>query len=204
MIAGVLLMLAAQAPPPSYIVERVVVEDMRSERVSVFRDGSAVLVRRASGAPPVIRRQLLAPPEVRVYLQLAREVYDDLRVFSSAGDAPGDARLEIRVAPPGREAVVVAMPVTAVPSVAARRVMQAMDDLAAALDELPGDREDLSAWQPTPGERLLLRDGTEVTVMEVHPGSTAPVVEVSSAGGAVRTFYDLDELRELALRRVGR
>ncbi len=204
MIAATVLMLAAAAPPPSFIVERVVVEGPRSERVSVFRDGSAVLVRRDGAAAPVIRRQVLAPAELRVYVQLAEEVYAELRTFSSAGDAPGDARLEIRVAPPGRDAVEVTMPVTAVPSVAARRVMQAMDDLAAVLDELPGDREDLSAWQPKPGERLLLRDGREVMIVEMHPGSTAPIVEVSTAGGAVRLFYDLDELRELALRRIGR
>ena len=53
MIAAAIVALAAvAAAPPTYVVERVVTRNGASTRLSVFRNGVAVLARKGAGEKP--------------------------------------------------------------------------------------------------------------------------------------------------------
>jgi len=202
-IAAVLVALAAATPaPPSYIVERVVTLAGASTRISVFRNGVAVLARGSTGATPTVVRQPLSEVELQVLAQVVEECYPDLARFAGMGEAPVEGKIELRLAPVGKEALTVRFPVTAAPGVAASRLTQALDALEARLTRTNVTREDLRDWEPKAGDRLELEDGRTVEVVDVLTTGDTVLVRAQVGDGPASIFVSADELRRLALRRV--
>ena len=110
MTAALLVGMLVTAVQPSYVLERMVSIGDQVHRISVFRDGTVALVRSQSGGPPDVRRQRLHPAELRLITQVAEQAYDDVARLGGLGGAPGGATAEYRLAPPGREALVVVNP----------------------------------------------------------------------------------------------
>ncbi len=175
-----------------------------STRVSVFRNGVAVLARGASGGTPAVIRQPLTPVELQVLTQVVEECYPDLVRFGDLGRGPGEGTAELRLAPEGKEPLLIRFALTAAPSLASSRLTRALDALEARLERTPVSREDLSGWTPAVGDRLELEDGRTVEVLDVVSGGLGLVVHVQVGDGPVSLFLDVDELRRLALRRVPR
>ena len=206
MIAALLLASAAVAAPaaPTYLVERVIVAGGQTRRVSVFRDGMAVLVRRSPGSDPKVSRRRLDDTTLSVVRQVVDEASDELAAAGGLDGPPGQDSVEIRVAPPGRPAARVRMPLGGVTGPDVQRLGIALDDVETVLAELPPDAEDLSRWVPEPGEHVQLLDGSVVVVEALHDDGEKIVVRVSTGDGAATTFYELEELRRRAVRRVVR
>ncbi len=204
-IAAIVLVAAAAAPaaaPPSDRVERGVTVGGAVTRVSVFRNGVAVLARGAARERPAIVRQPLTDVELQVLAQVVEECYPELARFAPAGQAPVAGTVELRLAPPGREALGLRFPVTAAPGVAAARLMQALDALEARLTRSGVTREDLRAWEPKVGERVELEDGRTVEIVDVMSGDGSPVVRAQVGDGPASVFLGVEELRRIAIRRV--
>lgn len=201
MILALIAALATAAPAPTYLVERVVTTAQGSRRVSVFRDGVAVLAwRPVAGTPTTVRRRL-DDVTLRSLRQVVTETAPDLRSFPGFEGVPGDASIELRLAPPDAPPLTVRMPVTAVPSVAASRLQRALDDVDQTLSDTRPGQEDLSAWQPAVGQRVALADGSVVTVLEVL--NEGEVIHVRVGDGPGEIFFALSELRQRAVRLVG-
>jgi len=205
-VAVLLLAAATPAPtePPSYLVERVVTVGGASTRVSVFRDGVAVLARSSAGGEPVVVRQQLTDVEFQVLAQVVEECYPDLVRFYDLGKGPGEGRVELRLASEGREPLVIRFALTAAPSLASSRLAKALDGVEARLERTNVSREDLRTWIPAVGERVELEDGRIVEVSDVVAGETGLVVHARVGEGPVSIFLSADELRRLALRRIPR
>ena len=199
---AVLIALAAAAPPPTYLVERVVTTTAAVRRLSVFDNRAVALSVRPPGGVGTVRRSTLGDVEWQVLVQVVEESYRELDRSPWQGQAPGSANLELRLAPLGRKAMTVRLPLTAVPSLAVSRLGQALDGLEQRLGDEPEPREDLSAWQPAIGERIQLDDGRIATVEEIHDQSGTTVLRVRFDEGPGTAFYALDELRARAVRRV--
>jgi hypothetical protein len=198
MIAALALVAAVT---PTYVVERVANVAGEVRRVSVYRDGSAALVRTV-GAEKSVARQTLAQVELDALTQIVGESYDDLARFASFREVPGTEAVELRLAPPGRDALTVRLAGAAVPALASVRLLRALDDLEARLTLGRSEREDLRVWLPQVGERVELEDGRIAEVVEVLEANETQVVRVRVNDGPLNVFYPLAELRRLAVRRV--
>lgn len=194
--------VSATAAPPSYLVERVVTTIGGTRRVSVFRDGAAVVVTKPPGKAPQVQKQRLGPAELRALIQTIEESYTDLQREGSMGDAPGANTVEWRLAPPDRPVLTLRLPFAGVPMLAAARLARALDDVERKIVEGGPEREDFSAWEPEQGERVELVDGRIVEVLETLSGTLGPVVRVRAADALTSEFYDLSQLRRQAARRV--
>ncbi len=204
MIAAVLLVLGAVAlAEPTYLVERVVTVGGEVRRTSVFRHGVAAFSTERSGEAKRVVRQPLTEVELSVITQIAEESYADLARFDSVGQAPGEGRVELRLAPVGRQPLVVRYKVSGVPPMGAARIGQALDGLESTLARLGASREDLRGWVPKVGDRVELEDGRIVLVLEVLPDGDRLLVRAQVGQGPASIFLSDEELRRMALRRVG-
>ncbi len=205
MIAALLFLVAgAASPEPTYVVERVVTVGGAVTRISLFRNGMAVLSRTSAGEAQPVVRQPLTPVEVRVLTQVVEECYPELERFAGLGGAPGDATIELRLAPRDRAPLSVRLPLNGVPSVGAARLGKALDGLEARLTRTNVSREDLSDWQPAVGDRAQLEDGRIVEVLDVVVTGNTVTVHVRVGDGPASLFLSDSDLRRMALRRVGR
>lgn len=203
MIAAVVLVAAAAAPAePTYIVERVVTVAGEVRRTSVFRNGVAVVVREKPGEDKRVLRQPLTEVELQVLTQIVDESYPDLARFGSAGQSPVEGRVELRLAPPGREPLVVRFPLTGVPATGAARIGQSLDGLELRMTSPGGIREDLRDWKPAVGQWLELEDGRTGQVVEVLPNGSGFLVRVQIGTGPASIFVSDEELRRIAVRRI--
>jgi hypothetical protein len=189
---------------PSYLVERVIDAGGVTRRLSVFRDGQVVLVRRQGAEDPDVRRMALSSPELRVMLQLVEEVHADIRRGRPPATAVGQARLEYRLAPPGQEPVTVVQSLAGVGSAGTVRLGRAVDALETRLAEARLDQEDTGDWQPKVGDRVELYDGSRVEVVEVLAHREPAVVRVAVLGTPTLVYWERDELRRQTLRRLPR
>jgi len=204
-IASFLIALAAAAPPaPTYLVERIVTIEGSVRRTSVFRNGVAVFVVQKKGEAKRVLRQPLTEVELSVLVQVVEEGYGDLARVESGGQAPVEGRVEMRLAPVGRAPLTVEYPVSAVPPFAAARISQALDGLEANLVQLGGTREDLRAWWPKVGDRAVLDDGRTVLVLEAIPDGDRTILRLQIGDGPASVFMSDEDLRNKALRRVGK
>ena len=186
---------ATGGPAPSYLVERLVSRGGAVQRVSVFRDGMAVLARPSEdGGRKLLERKVLS--------QVVDECYDGLHQMASAGDAAGEPWVELRVAPPGRDEVRVRLPLAQVKTLAVGRLIQALDDLERLLANQRGPHEDLTTWVPERGDAVELVDGRTVVVRDVLHASGGTVLELEVVGAPVSMFWSLPDLRRQAARRV--
>ena len=206
MIAALALAIAvATVPPePTYLVERLVTVAGEVRRTSVFRNGVAVAVRQRAGEERRLVRQQLTDLELQVIVQVAEEAYADLGRFAGPGQSPGLGTVELRLAPPGKEPLVVRVPAGTVALLGEAHLGQALDGLEAVMAKLSGTREDLRGWQPKVGERVELEDGRVVEVLEVLPNGADLLVRAQVGDGPASIFVTDEELRRMAVRRVKR
>jgi len=203
MIAAALLVLAAAAPPePTYLIERVVTMSGVVRRTSVFRDGVAVFSTEGTGGGKRVVRQPLTEVELAAFAQIADESYSDLARLDTLGQAPGEGRVELRIAPVGKAPLIVRYAVTGVPVLAVARIGQALDGLETDMAQLRASREDLRGWIPRVGDRVELEDGRIAQVLEVLPDGKRLLVRAQIGGGPASIFVSDEELRRLALRRI--
>ena len=192
----------APAPPPTYLVERIVTVGEDSRRLSVFRDGTAVLVRRVGRTVVEELRRELAILEQdalgKVVAECAAE-FDRAGVFDRG---PGDGTVQFRLAPPGREPRSWTLPLAAVPNLATARLASVLDGLERALAAQGASRGELGTWQATPGDRLELEDGRIVTILEVHDTESGAVAKVQVGAGPLTFFTAIVDLRRMAVRRL--
>lgn len=209
-VLGLVSPLAAPAqtpgtpgPEPTYLVERVTTLGGKTQRLSVFRDGIAVLVRRDEpGGEPQIRERQLGATERQVIAQVVAESYAELeRLAASGATAEGDC-WELRLAPEGLGPVRLRQPVTAVRTLIVGRLLAALDELEKQIASQRGSQEDLSAWTPEVGEQVELADGRLVQITELFDGSEGIVVRTTVVNAPVSQYWALSELRRQALRRV--
>lgn len=206
-VAALVLGLCAAAaslgqPVPTYLVERVIDAGGESRRVSVFLDGQAVLVRRRAGEEADVRRLELSGAEMKVLRQVVEECHTELQRARPPSAPVGRARVEYRLAPEGRSPMVVSLPLAGVGSAATVRLGTAIDAVETRLVEERLDLEDLSRWEPEVGERLELKDGSRVLIREVMTRGRTVLVRVEILDAPTVAFWDLDELRRQAVRRL--
>jgi len=199
---GAVLLAALAVAPPSHLVERVVTTPQQTRRVSVFRDGTAVVALRQGLDEPHVIRQELQPLELRVLLQVIDETYQDLARLRPPEFAPGGTWVELRLAPSERAPLVVRLPLAGTPHAAVVRISQALDGIENRLLADPVDRENLSSWAPAVGERVRLEDGRVVEVRSISGSEVGVIVTVEVVGNPVRQVFMLEELRRQAVRRV--
>lgn len=194
--------VAAATPAPTYLVERVVTSGSNVTRLSVFRDGVAVLVQRGGdGQPKVLERQLDAV-ERKVMSQVVSECYPEIAALAAPPKVPGSDTFELRLAPPEREPVIVKFPVAAVLSLGAGRLQQALDQLERKIGSQRGPHEDLSSWEPAVGERVELEDGRVLEVTELVDSTDGSMIRTVVVGAPVSQFWRVEELRRRAVRRL--
>ncbi len=201
MIAAALLVVLVAGSPPSYLVERVVTTGTETRRLSVFRDGVAVLATGAGEQRRVVRLGL-EPVELRSLLQLLDECAGELGTLPPAVPRPGEGSVELRLAPPEREPVVVRHSLAEVPSAAEARLTQALDAIETLLAARQPGWEDLRGWQPAVGDVVELDDRRVVRVVELLAGSETPLARVMVGDGPLTIVFAVDELRRHAVRRV--
>jgi hypothetical protein len=202
--AVVLLVAATAAPEPSYIVERVLTVGGETRRISIFRNGVAAVVREKAGEEKHLLRQPLTEVELQVLTQIVEESYPDLARLGTPGQSPVEGSVELRLAPRGREPLVMRFPPTGVQAMGAARIGQALDGLEARMTRPGGIREDLREWRPTVGDWLELEDGRTVQVIEVLPNGPGVLVRAQIGNGPASIFVNDQELRRIAVRRVKR
>jgi hypothetical protein len=200
-IAAALLVVLAAGPAPSYLVERVVTSSTGTRRLSVFRDGVAVLATGAGEQRRVVRLGL-EPVELRSLLQLLEECAGELGALPPATSRPGEGSVELRLAPPDREPVVVRHSLTEVPTAAEARLAQALDAIETLLAARQPGWEDMRGWQPAVGDVVELDDRRVVRVVELLAGSESPLARVQVGDGPLTIVFTIDELRRHAVRRV--
>jgi hypothetical protein len=204
-VIGLLLVAAlAGVPEPSYIVERIVGAGQGNRRVSVYRDGVLALSTSDSGGAPTVRRRSLNEVELRVVRQVVEECHEALLDGGYRFEAVEGDTVEIRLAPPGREALRARVALAAVRPLAMVRIEQALDELEKTMCDGPSVRGDFSAWVPSVGDGLELDDGRTVTVLEVMAGDEDLVIHVRIGDGPAAAYFFLAELRQRAARRVER
>jgi hypothetical protein len=202
MIAVLVLVAAAAAAEPTYIVERVVTVGGEVRRTSVFRTAVAVVVRDKPGEEKRVLRQVLTEVELGVIVQIVDESYPDVARVGGIGQSPVEGTVELRLAPPGREPLVVRYPAAGVQALGATRIGQALDGLEARMTSPWGIREDLRDWQPAVGEWLELEGGRTGQVIEVLPNGTGFLVRVQIGSGPTSLFITDDELRRMTVQRI--
>jgi hypothetical protein len=204
-VTAALLLAAAAAfgpgPAPSYLVERVVTTGVETRRLSVFRDGVAVLAAGAGEQRRVVRLGLQSV-ELRSLVQLLGECLPELAALPPATPRPGEGSVELRLALPAHEPVTVRRSLAEVPSAAEARLAQALDAIETTLAARDPSWQDLRGWQPAVGDVVDLDDGKRVRVVELLAGSETPLARVLVGDGPVTIVYDIDELRRHAIRRV--
>jgi hypothetical protein len=188
----------AVAVPPTYVAERIVTVGEATRRVSIFRDGTAVVSTREGLREPTLIRQRLTPIELDVVIQVVNECYDELRRLRPPEYSPGGAWTELRLAPPGREPFTLRLPGAGTPHAVVVRIAQALDGVENRLTAFPSDREDLSLWFPKVGERVRLTDGRIVDIGSVTDSGIGPLIAVRVVGHPVGQVFTLDELRRVA------
>lgn len=196
------LLLALVTQPPTYLVERVVTIGQQARRVSVFRDGTSVVVMRDGLGEPRVIKQTLSGGELKVLLQVLDECYVELAHIHPEEYAPGDSWVEWRVAPPNRRPLQLRLPLAGTPLAAVVRLTQAVDGIENRLLQQPGGREDLSAWAPKVGDRVVLEDGRTVEVRGLTNSGAGVLVGVQVVDNPIGQVFLLDELRRQAVRRV--
>jgi hypothetical protein len=157
-IAAALLVALAAGSTPSYLVERVVTTGTETRRLSVFRDGVAVLATGSGEQRRVVRLSLEAV-ELRSLLQLLDECLGELEAVPQAAPRTSEGTVELRVAAPGHEPAVVRHSLTEVPSAAEARLAHALDAIETALASRKPEWQDLRGWQPAVGDVVELDDG---------------------------------------------
>ena len=202
MTGAAALLLALAVMPATYIAERVITIGEVTRRVSVFRDGTAVLAVREGLAEPTVVRQRLSPIELQVVIQVVDESYDELRRMRPPEYAPGGSWVELRLAPPGREAFTMRLPAAGIPLAAVVRIAQAFDGIENRLTSFGGDREDLSQWVPALGERVRLLDGRTGDIRGVTDSSAGVLVTVRVVDNPISQVFTLEELRRATAARV--
>jgi len=203
-VIALVLALALGSGPPTYLAERVVTMGQQTRRVSVFRDGTAVVAMRDGLGEPRVIRQTLHGIEMQVLLQVLDECYDDLARMRPPSYSPGGGWVEWRIAPPERAPLVVRLPQAGTPMAVVVRLAQALDGIENRLITEPGGREDLSQWIPAKGERVLLADGRTVEVRSVGDSSVGILVSVVVVDNPIGQVFTLEEIRLQAVRRVPR
>ncbi|HUK12681.1 MAG TPA: hypothetical protein VLW17_05205 [Thermoanaerobaculaceae bacterium] len=202
LLLAALLAVEASSPPPSYVVERLVTVGDQTRRLSVFRDGAAVLSSGPEHGERRVVRQTLGAVEQGVIAQVVAECYADVARFPTVGEAPGAGTVELRLAPAGKPALDVVVPLTAARTLGVARLVQALDNLEARLARETRSREDLSAWEPAVGERVELEDGRVVEVVELLDADDKRLVLVRIGDSPSTIFMPEDELRRVAVRRI--
>ncbi|OFV82982.1 MAG: hypothetical protein A2Y78_09660 [Acidobacteria bacterium RBG_13_68_16] len=203
MIAALFLAAAAAAAAdPTYVVERVVRLGGEVRRTSVFRNGVAVVVREKVGEEKRVLRQSLNEIELQVLTQIVDESYPDLTRFGNVGQSPVEGMVDLRLAPLGREPLIVRFPLTGVQVLGAARIGQALDGLEARMTGPGGIREDLRDWQPHVGDWLELEDARVGQVIEVLPVGPGLLVRVEIGTGPASIFVSDGELRRITVRRI--
>ncbi len=201
MIAATLLLVLAAGTTPSYLVERVVSAGAETRRLSVFRDGVAVLATGAGEQRRIVRFSL-QPVELRSLLQLLEECVGELEALPPVAPRPSEGTVELRVAVPGRGPVVVRHSLAEVPSAAEARLAQALDAIETLLAARKPEWQDLRGWQPAVGDTVELDDGRVVRVVELLAGSETPLARVQVGDGPLVMMFAVDELRRHAVRQV--
>jgi hypothetical protein len=201
-MTALLIALALAAGPPTFLAERVTTIGQQTRRVSVFRDGTAVVALRDGLGEPKVIRQTLHGLEMQVLLQVLAECYDDLARVRPPTYSPGGGWVEWRIAPPEREPLIVRLPQAGTPMAVVVRLAQALDGIENRLIAEPGGREDLSQWVPKAGERVLLVDGRTVEVRSVNDSSVGVLINVQVVDNPIGQAFTLEELRRQAVRRV--
>jgi hypothetical protein len=202
MNAALLLVLAAAAAPPTYLVERVVSADGGVRRVSVFRDGTAVLAWSNQGAAKTVRTRHLTEPELAVLAQVVRECYAELKKGGAMGEGLGSAFVELRLAPVDLEPMTVRYSLAAVPMLVADRLARAVDEIETLLLTGKPEREDLREWQPQLDEWIELDDGRIVKIIETMKAGESQLYRLQIGNGPLTISMVEEELRRLAARRV--
>jgi hypothetical protein len=200
-IAAALVVVLAAGTGPSYLVERVVASGAETRRLSVFRDGVAVLAA-GSGEQRRVLRFGLEPVELRSLLQLLEECVGELEALPPVPPRPSEGMVVLRVAMPGREPVEVRHSLAEVPSAAEARLTQALDAIETMLAARKPEWQDLRGWQPAVGDEVELDDGRVVRVVELLSGSETPLARVMVGDGPLVIVFAIDELRRHAVRRV--
>ncbi len=204
MTAGLIAVLLAVAPAPTYLVERIVTRQEGVHRVSVFGDGVLVVADTPAGGTPTVRRRTLNQVELAVIRGVVAECYETLLDGRYRLEEPAGEGVEVRLAPPGREPMRAVVGLFSVRPLPIARLEQALDELEATLAEGPAVRGDFSTWQPRVGERLELVDGRVVTVLELLAGDEGVVVNLQVGDGPACVYMFLEELRGRVVRRVAR
>ncbi|NWG00435.1 MAG: hypothetical protein HXY19_05785 [Thermoanaerobaculaceae bacterium] len=204
MISCLIAALLAVAPAPSYLVERIVSREGGVHRVSVFGDGVLVVADTPAGGAATVRRRTLNQVELSVIRSVVAECYEALEDGKYRFEEVRGERVEVRLAPPGHEAMRAVVPLASVRPLPLARLEQALDELEKTLAEGPPVRGDFSTWIPRVGERLELVDGQVVTVTEVLAVDEGVLVNLQIGGGPASTYVFLDELRGRVVRRVER
>ncbi|MCU0293083.1 MAG: hypothetical protein MUF10_14000 [Thermoanaerobaculaceae bacterium] len=198
----VALVLAA-TPEPSYLVERVVRVEGQTRRVTLFRDGTAVLLRRDGAGNEDLRHVQVGSLVYGQIEQVVREVYPEMTEFATMGNGPGTGTVELRLAPPGIATLVFRLAVASSPSAATARLGATLDALEERIIAGKAPPEDLRLWEPRVGERVEMDDGRVVTILDVMgTASGGGVVWIRAGSSMMRESLDVEDLRRRAVRRV--
>ncbi|HPC84314.1 MAG TPA: hypothetical protein P5234_13335 [Thermoanaerobaculaceae bacterium] len=197
------MLATTPVPEPSHVVERVVTRGAEVQRVTLFRDGTAVVKQSAASGEERLSHGPVGEQLAAQIEQVVREAYPEIARFASMGQGPEAGTVEMRLAPPGLPPLVVRYSVAAAPSVAASRLAAVLDALEERVLAGKAPLEDLSAWEPQPGERVELDDGMVLTIAAVFVNATGGfTVQVRQGNSPVSSFFELEELRRRAVRRI--
>lgn len=203
-LALILALCLGDTAPPTYFVERVLRVGDEVRRVSIFRDGNAVLAWSKPGQDKIVLKRTMTDAELEVIAQVVGESALELRSGAAVGQEVGEASIEVRLAPRGGEPLVVRYPLAAVPMRWASRLGKMLDEIETTLLTSKPGAEDLREWTPTVGEWVELQDGRVCLIAETHDGGGSTIYRVQVGDGPVSVYMVLDELRQQAVRRVRR
>lgn len=203
---SVLLAIAlalATPPEPTYLVERIVLIGSETQRVTLFRDGTGVLVRRDGAGHEDLRHVQVGELVYGQIEQVVRDVYPEMTKFATMGEGPGGGSVELRLAPPELVPLVFRLAVAASPSAATARLGATLDALEERILTGKAPPEDLRLWEPRSGERVELDDGRVVTILDVMAtASGGGVVWFRGDSNLMNESLDVEDLRRRAVRRV--
>lgn len=198
-----LLAAPTPAPEPSFLVERVVTIGQELRRVTLFRDGTAVVKRRSTAGEETLNYRPVGELVLAEMERAVREIYPEIAKFASMGEGPETGTVEFRLAPPGMPLLSVSISVAAAPSAAAARLGAILDGLEERVLAGKPPLEDLRGWMPAVAERVELDDGTVLTIVSVYESAAGGLtVQVRQGSSPLTSFFDLAELRRRAVRRV--
>ena len=198
-----LVLMLAVPPEPSYLVERIAQVGGKTQRVTLFRDGTGVLVRRDGAGAEDLRHVQVGSLVYGQIEQVVREVYPKMTEFTTMGDGPGGGTVELRLAPPGMAPRLFRFAVAASPSAATAQLVATLDALEERLLTGKAPPEDLRQWEPRVGEQVELDDGRVVTILDIMGTARGGGVVWFQAGSTMmRESLDVEDLRRKAVRRV--